>query len=71
MATDIRILFGKRIRDYRKAYMRTQIQQAEVLGIDRSYLSEMETGQKDPSLTVMQRIAAALGITLAQLLEGL
>jgi transcriptional regulator with XRE-family HTH domain len=44
---------------------------AELLGIDRSYLSEIETGKKDPSLTVLKTIADGFHLTLSQLLRGL
>jgi transcriptional regulator with XRE-family HTH domain len=44
---------------------------AERLGIDRSYLSEIETGKKDPSLTILQTIAAGFQLSLSQLLKGL
>lgn len=43
---------------------------AESLGIDRSYLSEIETGKKDPSLTILKTIADGFQLTLSQLLRG-
>lgn len=42
-----------------------------MLGIDRSYLSEIETGKKDPSLTILKAIADGYRVTLSQLLEDL
>jgi transcriptional regulator with XRE-family HTH domain len=47
------------------------VELAELLGIDRSYLSEIETGKKDPSLRVLQTIAGGFRMTLSQLLRGL
>ncbi len=44
---------------------------AEMLGIDRSYLSEIETGKKDPSLRVLKTIADGFEIGLSQLVRGL
>ena len=44
---------------------------AEFLGVDRSYLSEIETGKKDPSLRVLKTIADGFHLTLAQMLRGL
>jgi transcriptional regulator with XRE-family HTH domain len=44
---------------------------AELLGVDRSYLSEIETGKKDPSLRVLKTIADGFRVTLSQLLRGL
>jgi transcriptional regulator with XRE-family HTH domain len=46
------------------------VEVAEMLGIDRSYLSEIETGKKDPSLRVLKTIADGFNITLSQLLKG-
>jgi transcriptional regulator with XRE-family HTH domain len=43
---------------------------AEMLGVDRSYLSEIETGKKDPSLRVLKTIADGSKLTLSQLLRG-
>jgi transcriptional regulator with XRE-family HTH domain len=48
----------------------TQVELAELLGIDRSYLSEIETGKKDPSLRVLKTIADGFKLTLSQLLKG-
>lgn len=44
---------------------------AEYLGLDRSYLSEIETGKKDPSLTVLKAIADGFGLSLSNLLRGI
>jgi transcriptional regulator with XRE-family HTH domain len=41
---------------------------ADMLGIDRSYLSEIETGKKDPSLRVLKTIADGFKVSLSQLL---
>lgn len=43
---------------------------AELLGIDRSYLSEIETGKKDPSLRILKAIADGFGLSLSQMLKG-
>jgi len=42
---------------------------AEMLGVDRSYLSEIETGKKDPSLRVLKTIADGFKLSLSQLLR--
>jgi transcriptional regulator with XRE-family HTH domain len=46
------------------------VELAEMLGIDRSYLSEIETGKKDPSLRVLKTIADGFKLSLSQLLRG-
>ncbi len=49
----------------------TQVELAELLRIDRSYLSEIETGKKDPSLTILKTIADGFNLSLSQLLRNL
>ncbi len=71
MSTDIRILLGNRIRALRRKHGWTQVDMAEVLGVDRSYLSEIETGKKDPSLRVLKTIADGFELSLSQLLRRL
>ena len=70
MSTDIRVHLGNRVRALRKKNGWTQVELAEMLGIDRSYLSEIETGKKDPSLRILKAIADGFELTLSQLLKG-
>ena len=70
MSTDIRVRLGNRIRALRQERGWTQVEMAEMLGVDRSYLSEIETGKKDPSLRVLKTIADGFGLSLSQLLRG-
>ena len=44
---------------------------ADLLAINRGYLSGLETGKRDPSLTVLKILADGLSISLSKLLEGL
>ena len=62
---------GNRVRSLRHARGWTQVEMAEMLGVDRSYLSEIETGKKDPSLRVLKTIADGFKLSLAQLLRGM
>jgi len=71
VSTDIRVLLGNRVRTLRRKHGWTQVDMAEVLGVDRSYLSEIETGKKDPSLRVLKTIADGFGVSLSRLLSGL
>lgn len=38
--------------------------------IDRSYLSEVESGRKNIGIQVLAKIAAGLGVTIERLFEG-
>ena len=68
---DIRVQFGDRIRALRLKRGWTQVKMADFLAMDRSYLSEIETGKKDPSLTMLKSIAEGLSMTLSKLIDGL
>ena len=59
------------MRALRRKHSWTQVELAEMLGIDRGYLSEIETGKKDPSLRVLKTIADGFQLSLSQLLKGL
>ncbi|HYE24539.1 MAG TPA: helix-turn-helix transcriptional regulator [Clostridia bacterium] len=54
---DIRVQLGNRVRSLRRDRGWTQVEMAEMLGVDRRYLSEIENGKKDPSLRVLKTIA--------------
>jgi transcriptional regulator with XRE-family HTH domain len=41
------------------------------IGMDTSYLSELETGKKEPCLTRIHRIADGFKITVSELMKGL
>ena len=68
---DIREQFGERIRALRQARGWTQVEMADFLAMDRSYLSEIETGKKDPSLTMLKTLASGLKTTISKLTDGL
>jgi transcriptional regulator with XRE-family HTH domain len=68
---DIREQFGERIRALRQARGWTQVEMADFLAMDRSYLSEIETGKKDPSLTMVKTLATGLKTTISKLTEGM
>jgi len=70
VSTDIRVHLGNRVRALRKKNGWTQVELAELLGIDRSYLSEIEAGKKDPGLRILKAIADGFELTLSQLFKG-
>jgi len=71
VANDICEQFGGRLRQIRRKRKITQEELAHRVGLDVSYLSEVENGLKEPCLRKMKEIAQGLGITLSQLLRGL
>lgn len=71
MSTSIAVRFGSRLRKLRKLREWTQVRTAEELGIDRSYISDMERGKKNVCLPTMEVLAQGFEISLAQLVKGL
>jgi transcriptional regulator with XRE-family HTH domain len=70
VSTDIRVRLGNRVRALRMKHNWSQVELADMLGIDRSYLSEIETGKKDPSLRILKTMADGFELSLSQLLTG-
>jgi transcriptional regulator with XRE-family HTH domain len=68
MAEDIRIRVGRRLRKLRKQRGWTQVQMAEQFGLDRSYLADVERGERNISIVNLEVIARGFGLTLSRLL---
>lgn len=47
----------------------SQMQLAQKAGISQCHLSSLERGVKQPTLPVLKRLAAALGISIAELID--
>lgn len=72
MSTEnITVRFGKRLRKLRKEKGWTQVQMADALGIDRSYISDMEKGKKNVCLPTMEVIAIGFGVSISKLTSRL
>jgi len=56
--------FGDRVRALRTAAGLTQEELAEHCGLFRTYLSRIETGVANPTLTMIYALAASLGVTV-------
>ena len=63
-------LLGVRIRTLRKAKDLTQERLAELADINLSYMSEIERGQANVSLCIINDIATALGARLSDLFSS-
>lgn len=59
--------FGEHLRGLRKARDMSQSQLGEMAGMNDKYLGELERGDGNPSLDVLDRLAKALEIDLATL----
>jgi transcriptional regulator with XRE-family HTH domain len=71
MAEDIRIRFGRRLRKLRQKHGWTQVVMAEKLGLDRSYLADVERGNRNISIVNLDLIAKGCNVSLSRLLSGL
>ncbi|MGH8072892.1 MAG: helix-turn-helix transcriptional regulator [Lysobacter sp.] len=60
-------MFGEALRLVRSFHEVNQSDLAEAIGISRSYLSEIESGKKTPSLDLLQRYAEHFDIPLSSL----
>ena len=69
MKTDINIAFGKRVAELRKGLGLSQEKFAFKCDIDRTYIGTIERGEKSPTLNTIQKISAALGISISELLN--
>ncbi len=67
----ILIEFGKKVREERRKRKLTQEQLAKIAGVHRTYVGMIERGEKNLTLTNIQRIAKGLNIKLSDLLEDL
>lgn len=45
----------------------TQVELAKIVGLTQSAISMIESGERQPSLAIMLRIASALGCTVEEL----
>ena len=62
---------GQRIRNYRTQKGLSQEKLAELSGCHPTYIGQLERGEKNATLESIERIAAALGISLSKLFEKL
>lgn len=67
---DIRKRIGWNLRRLRVARELTQEDFATDSGFDRGYISGVERGVRNPSVTVLDRIAMALGVDIAELFDS-
>jgi transcriptional regulator with XRE-family HTH domain len=58
---------GKAIREIRLAAGVSQEELAARCGLDRTYLSGVERGVRNPTVSVVEKIASGLGVSLADL----
>ena len=61
---DIRVTYGNRIRNLRKALKISQESLALRAGLDRTYVASVENGKRNISLMNIERLASSLNCSL-------
>lgn len=61
--------FGQTIKELRKAHKISQETLAETSNLDRSFISHLECGKKQPSLVTIFQLAKALKVSPAKILS--
>ena len=64
---DIRTRLGKNLRRLRDEKGLSQEAFAHEAGIHRTYISDIERGARNPTITVVEKIAVALGVGAGEL----
>jgi transcriptional regulator with XRE-family HTH domain len=70
MKSDITSVLGDRLRQMRKIHGQSLRDQAKLIGVSPSTLSELERGIAGISLQRLQLVAGALGVSVSDLLDG-
>lgn len=66
-SSSIKQRFGKAVRRRRRELELSQEYLAELAGLHRTYVSNLERGMINPTLENVERLAKALDITMARL----
>jgi transcriptional regulator with XRE-family HTH domain len=67
---DIRARLGRNIRKLRQEKGWSQEDYADRAGIHRTYVSDIERGARNPTITVVEKLAKPLKVTPGVLLDG-
>lgn len=67
MTTEFLAAFGQAVRRLRQERGMTQAELAERLSLARTSITNLEKGQQNPPLSLLPEMAAALGVSAAEL----
>jgi transcriptional regulator with XRE-family HTH domain len=67
---DIRIRFGKAVRQRRHKLGVSQEAFADMCELDRTYIGGIERGERNVALVNIEKIAKTLRLTIAELFRG-
>lgn len=63
---DIKILVGKRVKELRNKLEVSQEELADLAGLDRTYITSVESGRRNISIVNIEKLANALKVTLKE-----
>ena len=66
---DVRERLAQNLRRLRHGKGWSQEEFADLAGIHRTYLSDLERGARNPTITVVAKLGLALNVTLGELLD--
>lgn len=66
MSEDVRRILGFNVRRLRKAAGLSQAELADRMGVDRAYVSGLESGQRNPTVVTLWHIGQALETDLRE-----
>ena len=67
---DVRVRFGKAVRQKRNKLGVSQEEFADMCGLDRTYIGGIERGERNVALQNIEKIAKAFGASLSDMFRG-
>jgi len=71
MAIDISVRLGRKLRLLRSKRGWTQQQLADMTGIGRVHVSELENGKREAGLKILERLASSFEMSISEFLKGI
>jgi transcriptional regulator with XRE-family HTH domain len=66
---DVRRIMAKNVRKFRTAAQLSQEEVATRMGVEQTYVSGLERGVRNPTITTLDRAAKALNVDIIELLK--
>ncbi len=66
---DVRTRLGRNLRRLREEKGWSQEAYADEAGIHRTYVSDLERGVRNPTITIVEKLARAFGVSAGSLLD--
>ena len=69
-SNDVRVRFGRRVRQVRHDLGLSQEAFAARVGMHRTYIGGLERGERNVSLQAIEQLATGIDLTIAELMNG-